>query len=277
MRVPAHVVEARRERLAALLCEHRYLPVRELCRHLGISEATARRDLAALAGEQKIRRTWGGALTDFDHRFPSFSERRFVAREGKLAMARVARTLIRPGMVCYFDTGTTAHALAEVLVAHPVAPLRVVTANLPVAHALVAVRGLEVILLGGRLLERQSVLLGEYALRAAGFWHFDIAFMGGEGMTGAGLWNSDREVVRLQRRILGRAARACFSLDATKLGRRAPVALARWNEVGALVTDAPRERLQALWRREDRARARLTEKTIDRSGNAHFYMIEINH
>ena len=43
MRVPIHVVEARREKLAALIERYRYLPVGELCRHLGVSEATARR------------------------------------------------------------------------------------------------------------------------------------------------------------------------------------------------------------------------------------------
>jgi predicted ArsR family transcriptional regulator len=40
-----------------LLEQHRYLPVKELCRRLGVSEATARRDLAALVHEKKITRT----------------------------------------------------------------------------------------------------------------------------------------------------------------------------------------------------------------------------
>jgi len=53
MRVPLHVVEARREKLAALIDRHRYLPVHELCRRLGVSEATARRDLASLASRNK--------------------------------------------------------------------------------------------------------------------------------------------------------------------------------------------------------------------------------
>ena len=48
MKVPLHVVYARRERLAQMIEQHRYLPVKELCRRLGVSEATLRRDLRAL-------------------------------------------------------------------------------------------------------------------------------------------------------------------------------------------------------------------------------------
>ena len=75
MRVPIHVVEARREKLAALIERYRYLPIGELCRRLDVSEATARRDLAALASRNKVKRTHGGALAEFNERFPSFHER----------------------------------------------------------------------------------------------------------------------------------------------------------------------------------------------------------
>ena len=81
MKVPLQIVIARRERLAAMIAEHGYMPVGELCRRLEVSEATARRDLAALANEKKIKRTYGGAVSEFDNRYPSFSERRDRARE----------------------------------------------------------------------------------------------------------------------------------------------------------------------------------------------------
>ena len=56
MKVPLHVVQARRERLGQLLEQHRYLPVKELCRRLGVSEATARRDLAAAIDDLRAAR-----------------------------------------------------------------------------------------------------------------------------------------------------------------------------------------------------------------------------
>ena len=75
MRVADHVVQARRQRLAGLLARHHYLSLGELCDRLEVSEPTARRDLAALAADRAITRTRGGALVEYNQKFPSFRER----------------------------------------------------------------------------------------------------------------------------------------------------------------------------------------------------------
>ena len=48
MRVPQHLVDRRREELRSLIRRDGFLPVAEICRRLGVSEATARRDLVAV-------------------------------------------------------------------------------------------------------------------------------------------------------------------------------------------------------------------------------------
>ena len=53
MRVPRHIVESRHERLRGLIRTDGFLPVGEICRRLGVSEATARRDLSALNALRK--------------------------------------------------------------------------------------------------------------------------------------------------------------------------------------------------------------------------------
>src|SRR4051812_50149284 len=75
MRVADHVVQARRQRLAGLLARHHYLSLGDLCERLEVSEPTARRDLAALEAEQAITRTHGGALVEYNQKFPSFRDR----------------------------------------------------------------------------------------------------------------------------------------------------------------------------------------------------------
>ena len=65
MRVSKNVVEARRQLLADLLQNQRYLPLEQICIRLSISAATARRDLSELERTGRIRRTPGG-----DHRLP---------------------------------------------------------------------------------------------------------------------------------------------------------------------------------------------------------------
>lgn len=240
MKVPLHIVLARRDKLAHLIAQHGYLPVSELCQRLGVSEATARRDLAALERDQRVTRTFGGALSDFNQRFPSFRQRHEESREGKAAVGQAALAFLRPGATCYFDSGTTIHAVAEALRDHPISPLTVVTGNLPVAEMLAATESVEVFMLAGKLLHRQSVLLGEIAQRSVEFWRFDLAFLSAESMRAEGIFNSREEIVALQKAVLARSAQSIFCLDAAKLGHDdAPHFLAGWNEVDILLTDAP--------------------------------------
>jgi DeoR/GlpR family transcriptional regulator of sugar metabolism len=246
MRVADHVVENRRKTLAGLLRDHRYLPVAEICRRLSVSEATARRDLAALAQEQEIRRTFGGAVAFYNARFPSFRERLGKNLPEKQELARRACALLAPGCTCFLDSGTTPYMVAEEIKQHPVAALRVVTANLPVAELLAGVPEVEVHLLGGQLVGTQSVLLGPTTKRGAKAWRFDLAFFSAEGMDREGLWNSQAEIVDLQKAVLQRTEQAVALLDRSKLGRRTPYQLSDWKSKLRLLTTASPEELRQL-------------------------------
>lgn len=244
MKVPLHVVKARRERLAELLHRNRFLPLGDLCRQLGVSEATARRDLAALARENVITRTWGGALVDFNQRFPSFRERQLRAADAKRRIAVAALKQLRPGLTVFFDAGTTVYAIAERLALQPLPQLTAVTNSLPVADRLAEVAGLEVHLVAGKYLARQSVLFGEPALRSLRLWELDLAFTSAEGMTDAGLWNTQQDIVRFQRAVVKQARRTVFCVDQSKLGREAPRFLLPWRDVETLLTDATARQLR---------------------------------
>jgi len=237
MRVPRQVVEARRSRLTELLLERGYLPISELCQELGVSEATARRDLSALESEERITRTYGGALGEFNATFTSFRERLRNDTDAKGSIARTAASLVRPGMRVYLDAGTTAFAIAQELRRNLPEGLVIITNNLALLETLGGLSNAKTIVLGGQLLERQSVLLGEEAVKAAAAQQIDIAFLSAQGMTEKGLWNSQRDIIRLQQAVMKKAGRSCFCLDRSKLGRTAPEHLAPWTRVGTLIGD----------------------------------------
>ncbi len=238
MKVALHIVEARREQLAALLKQHRYLSVAEVSRRLKVSEATARRDLASLKKEKKITRTHGGALVDFDDRFPSFSQRRNDQVAGKRKIGRLAAALCKPGGTYYLDCGTTIYVLAEILRASPRVPLTIVTCSLPVGELLAEVPGVKTFLLGGQVLHRQSLLSGEVAQRNLEPWTFDTAFLSAEAMDRHGIWNSNPVLAGLQKSVLERSRHHVFCIDRSKLGRNAPHFLLPWREVDAIASDA---------------------------------------
>jgi len=237
MKVPFHIVSARRQKLAAWLQQRSYVPLNEVCSRFHISEATARRDLAVLADGKQIRRTHGGALAEYNHRFPSFVERQGTASEAKRLIAKEARNMVHPGFDCYLDAGTTNFAIAEELRRAPVTPLTAVTNSLPVAELLAPVEGIAIHLLGGELLPRQSVLVGRAARMALKFYEIDLAFLGAEGLDAEGVWNSQQDIVDLQKGLIARARRVILCADATKLGRKAPVFMARWGEIDLLLID----------------------------------------
>lgn len=245
MRVAAHVVEARRESLSRLLERHRYLSVPELARQLGVSEPTARRDLAALAGQKRITRTHGGAMPEIEVTFASLRERARVGRQAKAKIARRAHRFFEPGSRCYLDAGTTMLALAQHLRSHPVKGLTLLTNNLAAANTLSGADHVDLRLTGGRWLSRQAFLFGPEASRAVDLWEIDTAFFSAEGMDEEGLWNTQPEVVEMQRKVIAKARRVVFCIDSGKLGHSTPNRLTTWDRVQHLVTDASPTRLAA--------------------------------
>ena len=237
-RVAQCEIDGRRRAMTALLRERAYLPVGDLCRRFGISEATARRDLVALSDAKAVRRTLGGAMADYDRRFAPFADRPAVAAKAKGRIAAAALALVGPGTTVFLDAGTTVFAVAERLRRRPV-PARVVTNSLAVAERLAGARGIDVDLLGGRLVASQSVLLGGLACRAARSYRFDVALLGAEGFDAAGVSNSAADVVALQRAVVARSDRHAVLADRTKAGVRAPAALLGWDDLDLLITDAP--------------------------------------
>ena len=246
MRVPRHIVDSRHEQLRGLIRTDGFLPVGEICRRLGVSEATARRDLSVVAANGHITRTHGGALADYNASFASLGERLGRARtaKGRIAAAALAR-FPRRGTV-FLDAGTTVHAIARLLLRRrDMAGLTVVTNSLPVATMLGGARGLDLHVLGGTFLHRQAVLLGHDAVRSLTGWRFTAAFLSGEGMDPAGITNSHVDIAAFQQAVLRNTAEPYFCLDATKLGRVTPHRVAGWGKLGTLVTDATSTQLTA--------------------------------
>jgi DeoR/GlpR family transcriptional regulator of sugar metabolism len=254
MRVPLHVIETRRAKLAALLERHRYLPVAEVCRLLDVSEATARRDLAALASQSRVIRTHGGALMEFNERFPSFNDRRGAGLAAKERIGRSGARLLQPGGTYFLDSGTTLYALAEAFRENPVGPLTIVTSNLPAGEILSQVPEISVFLTGGQILARQSVLSGEAARRSLEFWTFDVALMSAEAANVDGIWNSQEAIVAQQKVAIRRASRVVYCLDAGKIGATAPFLLVPWDEVDRILSDATAQDLTRAGLRDHASR-----------------------
>jgi DeoR/GlpR family transcriptional regulator of sugar metabolism len=223
------------------------MPISQICRRLRVSEATARRDLTAVAAGGHISRTWGGALADYNSHFASIDERSRKERTAKGRIAAAAAAMVPTSGTVFLDAGTTIVAVARALARRRgLEGLTVVTNSLPVASALGGIAGIELHVLGGQLLDRQAALFGPRAIRALREWRFESAFFGGESANNAGVSNSHPDVVEFQRFVLRRTRQAYFCMDATKLGGATPHRVATWGDFSALVSDASPRQMAAV-------------------------------
>ena len=231
------MVEARRQRVAELLREHRYLGVDDVARHTGVSQNTARRDLAVLAEREEVTRTFGGAVAAYDRGFASFGDRLRKNVQAKRLIASAAAKLVEAGMHVYLDAGSTIALVAEVLATAPPRSLLVTTHSIAVAERC-GRAGVEVRVLGGRWLPNQACVLDERTVDEAGSFEYDLALLGAEAIDVRGASNTDETVVALQRRVRLLARRCVLCVDAEKLGGEAAVRLAGWDEIDTLCTNA---------------------------------------
>lgn len=238
MKVAKAIVDARRDKIAQLLKKQRYLNIGELCAQFGISEATARRDMTVLSEEGRITRMHGGALGEFDATFASLRERERKHYHEKAAIAEAVHSLIQPGITCFLDAGTSVLAVARQLLNRPVSPLRVVTNSFAVIELLGGMPLLELFVLGGRVLDRQSAIFGRRACKSLRQWRFDLAVLSAQGMDPEGLWNTQPDLVEFQRTVLERSDRACCCLDAGKLAVRTQSKLCDWAHAPVVVSEA---------------------------------------
>lgn len=246
MKVAKHVVDARRQELANLIRKYRYIPVQEISRRFQISEATARRDLRALEDDDSIIRTFGGAMGEYDRGFASFRERLEEATQAKQEIAQRGIKEIKEGMTIFIDAGTTLFSLANTLLNESFGNLHVVTNNLPVAEVLSTHGQWKVTLTGGDFLGRQSVMLGEIAHKMIAEQRFDLSFLSAQGMNEDGLWNTQPDVISLQKVVMVSSQRHIYCLDHTKINVKTDNFLANWREVDSILTNAnPRELTQA--------------------------------
>jgi DeoR family fructose operon transcriptional repressor len=235
---PGHDLAARRRQRLVLIVDSRGAArLEELSAALGVSQATVRRDLNALAAAGRLRRVHGGAVA-IDQRLdePHFDVKAAAAAEEKQRIAARAIELLSPEETVYLDSGSTVHALARLL--HGWTRLTVVTNSLPVATEL-AGRGPRLIVIGGELRATSRAFVGPLTRFLLDDLHLDRAVMGTFALSlDDGLTTTDPSEAYTKQLVISRAREVILLADSTKLGTRSFVRAGRVEDVDVLVTDA---------------------------------------
>lgn len=233
-----------------LLRERSVVSVPQLVEMFAVSEATARRDIAALADEGKLRRVWGGAESLTPHHETHLAGLPFamslgIAAAQKSAIARAAAALIEDGDSIIINGGTTTYGLVEHLADRQ---LDILTNSLPIITRLLASGHSRVTMPGGTLYREQNIVLSPYENDAIGhFWGHKL-FTGCHGLSRFGLMETDPLLVQAQLKLLGRAEQVIVLADSRKLRQRSSMVVAGLERIHTFITDtgATEEELEPL-------------------------------
>ena len=229
---------ARQGRLLAMLRERGEAGVAAMCESLAVSEATVRRDLAALESAGRVVRTFGGARLAAESSLleRTFGQKRQKMRREKEAIAREAAGLVSPGMTVALDSGTTVWRVAAAL--KDKVPLTIVTTALAAVEELGAVGGMSIFCTGGRFRQDNLDFVGPAAVAAFARLRADIAFVGGDGLLiGKGLYSADQESAADLSALGDCSQRRVAVLDHTKVGARGMFLGLPQERIDCVITD----------------------------------------
>ncbi len=202
---------------------------------LGVSEDTVRRDLRDLGEAGLLQRVHGGALP----RSPATAShilRQRQAPEAKQAIARAAVGLLRAGQVILLDGGTTTLRIAQEI--PPDFQATVITNSPAIAVTLAEHPRIEIIVIGGRLLKPDLVLLGAMAVEALHMIRTDICYLGICSIhPEVGLSVLDLEEAHVKRAMITGASEVVAVADSSKLGTAAPYVIGPIHMLTHLITE----------------------------------------
>ncbi len=229
--------EERRAQIAAWVQREGRVTVAEICRRFGVSEATARRDLEALAREGRIQRVRGGAIpVRMALPEPPLLVRMQEQREAKARIGQRAAALVQPGESVFLGSGSTVLEVARALREYPA--LTVITNSLPIMNLMAAVPNVTLLALGGMLRPEELSFIGHIAERALRDVRASKIIIGIRGISlEHGLTNDYLPEVLTDRAILEMGGKVIVVADHTKLGVVAPVFVAPLEVMDVLVTD----------------------------------------
>src|SRR5215210_4675049 len=246
----AALPEQRQRRIVMRLREAGSVTVAGLEKELGISAATARRDLALLERQGKVKRTHGGAVPPgLTQHEDSFQQRVGEAVEQKKRLARAAATLLEAVETVFIDSSTTAYYAARRSLAGT-SGVTCLTNLVPVMDLFSTAdpSGASMVGLGGIFRALTLSFVGPCTIRTIESYLADRAFVSVKGITAEGyLTDINPLEAEVKRAMIRQSERPVLLVDGRKFEQRGSSVIAHVSEVSLVVTaDARRPHVETL-------------------------------
>lgn len=226
----------RQQRILDMVLKSGAVSTASAARTLAVSEETARRDFEKLEADGLLSRSHGGAVRLNDsHRDLPLDSRESVNVKEKIALAKSALALIKPGDSLFFDASSTVFHLARLL---PNMDLTILTTALKVAIELARRPAIRIILSGGTVSHGSLSCQGDLAAASLERCHVKKAFFSCRGVDPwRGLSEANMEQADLKKKMMNLAGQTILLADHTKIGVKSSWFFAKLSDVNTLIAD----------------------------------------
>ena len=171
------------------------------------SEATIRRDIAALHVQKKLRRVRGGAEALHPPQFVGLAGRPFTVNETlntrqKQAIAKEAVALCEDGDPIIINGGTTTFQMVHFLTNRR---MQVFTNSFNIAEHLLKHSKNTIMLSGGTIYREQNIVLSPFDNDVTRNFYARRMFMGAQGIGPLGLMEADPLLIQAEQKLIGQA------------------------------------------------------------------------
>ena len=228
----------RKERILARLSRQKSASVKELAEELFISEASVRRDIAALEREGLVTKLYGGVtLSENRNGVIPLSFRDSEHSSEKDAIAAKAAALVRDGDTVMLDASSTVRRMLRYLTDRR--DLTVITNNLQIFDDYRS-SGIRLYATGGIYHPQNHALIGAGAEQALRSLSADAVFFSSQGISEEGeITDASEEETALRRVMLSRCRQRYFLCDSSKVGVRRLFTLCTKDDLTAVISDKP--------------------------------------
>jgi len=229
-------ISRRQRAIMEFLHEHGSVQVEDLAVHLQVTPQTIRRDLNQLYELELVERVHGGAVIRDTVENLGYGARKILMADEKIAIAKLAASIIPNNSSLFINIGTTTERVAEFLVGR--SGLLVITNNINVASILWPQRNIEVLIAGGTIRQSDGGIVGPTAEEFIDKFKLDYAIIGCSAIDEVGeVCDFDLREIRITQSIIRHARKAILVTDSLKMMRSAPVKVCNLSDIDILVTD----------------------------------------
>jgi len=224
----------RHHKILSLLKQHQVIDVLSFTDKFNVSPATARRDIAKLDEQGKLRKIRNGAerIEEIKSKWSPLNIVTTDHYDEKSRIAIQAAQLCSPGDSVVINCGSTAFLLGQKLCN---TNIQIVTNYFPLASYLIEEDHDDVILIGGQYNKAQSIFLNpalNTLLGYAGNW----MFTSGKGLTEKGLYKTDMLTAVTEQQMLDQIDKLVVVVDSSKVGYRTGMLFCPVTKIDILVT-----------------------------------------